>query len=217
MKVEIWSDVACPWCYIGKRRFDAALARFEHADAVEVRWRSFELDPSAPAEREQPYAERLASKYRVSAAEAEAMIDTMLEAGARNGVVLRFDRARAGNTFDAHRLLHWAAEHGAQHDLKERMLRATFTKGEVIADVGVLVALADAAGLDAGEARAVLESDRYAAEVRADERRAAELGITSVPFFVLAGTYGVTGAQPPELLAQVLQEVWAATQEGQVS
>ena len=216
MKVEIWSDVACPWCYIGKRRFDAALARFEHAGAVEVRWRSFELDPSAPAEREQPYAERLASKYRVSAAEAEAMIDTMLEAGARNGVVLRFDRARAGNTFDAHRLLHWAADHGSQHDLKERMLRATFTKGEVIADVDVLVGLAHAAGLDAGEARAVLGSDRYAAEVRADERRAAELGISSVPFFVLAGTYGVAGAQPPELLLQVLQEVWAAT-EGQGS
>lgn len=216
MKVEIWSDVACPWCYIGKRGFDAALARFEHADAVEVRWRSFELDPSAPAEREQPYAERLASKYRVSTGEAEAMIDTMLEAGARNGVVLRFDRARAGNTFDAHRLLHWAAEHGRQHDLKERLLRATFTKGEVVADVDVLVALAEAAGLDPGEARAVLESDRYAAEVRADQRRAAELGISSVPFFVLAGTYGVAGAQPPELLLQVLREVWAAT-EGQAS
>ena len=212
MKVEIWSDVACPWCYVGKRRFDAALARFEYAASLDVRWRSFELDPTAPAEREQSYAERLAAKYRVGRAEAEDMIDTMLEAGARAGVVLRFDRAKAGNTFDAHRMLHWAAEHGAQHDLTEHTLRATFTKGQVIADPDVLVALAQAAGLDPVEARAVAASDRYAEDVRADERRAAELGITSVPFFVFAGTYGVAGAQPPELLLQVLQEAWAATQ-----
>ena len=211
MKVEIWSDVACPWCYVGKRRFDAALARFEHAASVEVRFRSFELDPSAPAEREGSYAERLAAKYRIGRSEAEDMIDTMLEAGARAGVVLRFDRAKAGNTFDAHRLLHWAAERGAQAELKERMLRATFTRGEVVADPGVLVAVAEAAGLDPAEARAVVESDRYADDVRADERRAAELGITSVPFFVVARTYGVAGAQPPELLLQVLQEAWAAT------
>ena len=211
MKVEIWSDVACPWCYVGKRRLDAALARFEHAASVEVRFRSFELDPSAPAEREGSYAERLAAKYRIGRSEAEDMIDTMLEAGARAGVVLRFDRAKAGNTFDAHRLLHWAAERGAQAELKERMLRATFTRGEVVADPGVLVAVAEAAGLDPAEARAVVESDRYADDVRADERRAAELGITSVPFFVVARTYGVAGAQPPELLLQVLQEAWAAT------
>jgi len=211
VKVEIWSDVACPWCYVGKRRLDAALARFEHAASVEVRFRSFELDPSAPAEREGSYAERLAAKYRIGRSEAEDMIDTMLEAGARAGVVLRFDRAKAGNTFDAHRLLHWAAERGAQAELKERMLRATFTRGEVVADPGVLVAVAEAAGLDPAEARAVVESDRYADDVRADERRAAELGITSVPFFVVARTYGVAGAQPPELLLQVLQEAWAAT------
>jgi predicted DsbA family dithiol-disulfide isomerase len=211
VKVEIWSDVACPWCYVGKRRLDAALARFEHAASVEVRFRSFELDPSAPAEREGSYAERLSAKYRIGRSEAEDMIDTMLEAGARAGAVLRFDRAKAGNTFDAHRLLHWAAERGAQAELKERMLRATFTRGEVVADPGVLVAVAEAAGLDPAEARAVVESDRYADDVRADERRAAELGITSVPFFVVARTYGVAGAQPPELLLQVLQEAWAAT------
>ena len=209
MKVEIWSDVACPWCYIGKRRFDAALARFDHADVVEVRWRSFELDPSAPAVREEPYVERLAAKYRVNRAEAEDMIDRMLEAGARNGVVLRFDRARPANTFDAHRVLHLAADHRVQHDLKERLLRATFTKGEQVADPDVLVAHAEGAGLDAGEARAVLAGDRYADAVRADERRAAELGITSVPFFVVDGSLGVAGAQPPELLLEVLQEAWA--------
>jgi predicted DsbA family dithiol-disulfide isomerase len=208
VKVEIWSDVACPWCYIGKRRFDVALSRFEHRDAVDVRWRSFELDPSAPAFRDEPYLDRLAAKYGMTRPEADAMIDRMIEAGAQNGVVLRFDKARPGNTFDAHRLLHLAAERDVQADLKERLLRATFTKGAAIADHDVLVAVAVDAGLDADEVRAVLGSDRHAAEVRADERRAADLGITSVPFFVMGGL-GVSGAQPPDVLLGVLEEAWA--------
>ncbi len=208
MKVEIWSDVACPWCYIGKRRFDIALERFEHRHATEVRWRSFELDPSAPPVREAAYVDHLAAKYRISVARAEDMIDGMIEAGARSGVVLRFDKARPGNTFDAHRLLHLAAERGVQHDLKQRLLHATFTKGLSVADRDVLVSLAEAAGLDPVEARCVLESDRFADEVRADEQRAAELGITSVPFFVMGGL-GVAGAQPPEVLLQILEEAWA--------
>lgn len=210
MNVDIWSDVACPWCYIGKRRFEAALARFEHRGEVEVRWRSFELDPSAPAVREGAYVDRLAAKYGVSVAEAEDTIDTMIGAGAQHGVVLRFDKARPGNTFDAHRLLHLAARRGVQHDLKERMLHAAFTRGAPMADADVLVALAADAGLDPDEARAVLAGDDYAADVRADERRAAELGITSVPYFVVAATFGVAGAQPPELLLEVLQEGWVA-------
>lgn len=211
MKVEIWSDVACPWCYIGKRGFDLALARFEHRDAVDIRWRSFELDPAAPAVREEPYYERLAAKYRMSLAEADALIDRMIEAGARNGVVLRFDKAKPGNTFDAHRLLHLGAARGVQHDLKERLMRATFTKGLVISDRDVLAGLAVDAGLDGDEAGAVLEGDSFAADVRADEERAADLGITSVPFFVMAG-FGVAGAQPPDTLLEVLEEAWAADQ-----
>ena len=210
MKVEIWSDIACPWCYIGKRRFDVALSRFEHGDAVEVRWRSFELDAAAPVYRELAYLDHLMAKYGITMAEADAMIDTMIEAGARNGVVLRFDKAKPGTTFDAHRLLHLAADRGAQGELKERLFRATFTKGAAIADHHVLVAAATDAGLDAEEAGAVLAGDAYAADVRADERRAAELGITSVPFFVMAGL-GVSGAQPTEILLQVLEDAWAET------
>jgi predicted DsbA family dithiol-disulfide isomerase len=209
VKVEIWSDVACPWCYIGKRRFEAALSRFTHRDEVDVRWRSFELDPSAPAVRDGAYADRLAAKYGVSTAQAEATIDRMIEAGAEAGVVLRFDRARPANTFDAHRLLHLAHERGVQHDLKEILLHATFTKGAAIADVDVLVGLATGAGLDPVDARAVLGGDAFAADVREDERRAAELGITSVPFFVVAGTFGVAGAQAPDILLRVLEEAWA--------
>jgi predicted DsbA family dithiol-disulfide isomerase len=208
LHVEIWSDVACPWCFIGKRRFDLALGRFEHREAVDVRYRSFELDPAAPALRELDYLDHLMAKYRITMAEADAMIDTMIEAGARSGVVLRFDRAKPGNTFDAHRLLHLAAERGVQATLKDQLLRAAFTKGAPIGDHGVLVEVAAGAGLDAGEAGAVLASGAYAGAVRADERRAADLGITSVPFFVMGGL-GVAGAQPPELLLQVLEEAWA--------
>jgi predicted DsbA family dithiol-disulfide isomerase len=210
VNVEVWSDVACPWCYIGKRRLEVALSRFAHRDHVDVRWRSFELDPSAPALREGAYVERLASKYGIGVAEAEATIDRMIEAGAGNGLVLRFDKARPGNTFDAHRLLHLAADRGVQHDLKERMLHSTFTRGLAIADRDVLVGVAVDAGLDPEEARTVLDGQAYATDVRADERRAAELGITSVPYFVVGGTFGLAGAQPPELLLQVLEEAWAA-------
>ena len=209
MKVEIWSDVACPWCYVGKRRLEVALSRFAHRDDVDVRWRSFELDPSAPAVRPGAYADRLAAKYGVSVAAAEKTIEGMVEAGARHGLVLRFDRARPANTFDAHRLLHLAAELGVQHDLVERLLRATFTEGATIADPDVLFALATGAGLDPTEARAVLDSDAFAADVRHDERRAADLGITSVPYFVVADTFGVAGAQPPDVLLGVLEEAWA--------
>ena len=211
VKVEIWSDIACPWCYIGKRRFDVALARFEHGDAVEVRYRSFELDPAAPALRELAYLDHLMAKYRVPMAEADAMIDRMIEAGAQNGVVLRFDKARPGNTFDAHRLLHLAAARGTQGELKDKLFRATFTKGAAIADHDVLVDVAADAGLDPAETRSVLETDAYASDVRADEQRAADLGITSVPFFVMGGL-GVSGAQPPEMLLRVLEDAWSEDQ-----
>jgi len=187
MKVEIWSDVVCPWCYVGKRRFESALGRFEHRDQVEVVWRAFELDPSAPPEREGAYAERLATKYRVDATEARAMIDRMVSTGAADGLELRFDRARPGNTFDAHRLLHLALDRGVQGALKERLLAATFTEGAPIGDADTLAGVAGLAGLDPDEARAVLDGDAYAAEVRADERRAATLGISAVPFFVVDG------------------------------
>jgi len=212
VRVEIWSDVVCPWCYVGKRRFDAALAHFPHRDDVEVVWRSFELDPSAPPVRESTYLDHLAAKYGVGHVEARAMIDRMVEAGAMCGVVLRFDKARPGNTFAAHRLLHLAAARGVQSALEERLMAAVFTKGRLIGDVDTLVGLAESAGIDADEARTVLESDTHAADVRADEDRAAALGITSVPYFVIGVTFGVAGAQPPEMLLGVLQEAWAESE-----
>ncbi len=209
MKVEIWSDVVCPWCYIGKRRFEQALAAFPYRDQVEVVWRAFELDGAAPAERTGGYAGNLAAKYRVPLDEAQRMLDGMTATAAAEGLAFNFSAARPGNTFDAHRLLHLAGARGVQDAVKERLMRATFTDGEPIGDAETLVRLVAEAGLDADEARAVLASDRYADEVRADERQASAYGISGVPFFVVDGRYGVSGAQPAEALGQVLAQAWS--------
>ena len=208
MRVEIWSDVVCPWCYVGKRNFEAALAQFEHRDVVEVIWRAFELDPSAPTEREGDYASHLARKYGMSVAQAEKMIETMTATGAKAGVVLDFGKARPGNTFDAHRLIHLAGERGVQDAVKERLLRATFTDGEPIGDRDILGRLAVEAGLEKDEAAAVLGSDAYAAEVRAEENLALDFGISAVPFFVIDRIFGIPGAQPSDVILRALQRAW---------
>jgi predicted DsbA family dithiol-disulfide isomerase len=208
LRIQIWSDIACPWCHVGKRRLEAALARFPHHDAVEITWRAFELDPAAPAVREAiPYAQRLGQKYGTSTAQAQGMIDRMTEVARADGLDFRFDRARPGNTFDAHRLIHLAADRGLQDAVKERFLRAYLTEGEAIGDPETLARLASEAGLDRDEATAVLRGDAYAAEVRQDEAEASAHGIRAVPFFVI-GRYGVSGAQPAELLLQALHRAW---------
>jgi predicted DsbA family dithiol-disulfide isomerase len=209
MKVEIWSDVVCPWCYIGKRRFEAALARFEHAADVEVVWRAFELDPTSPVEVTGDYAERIGVKYGTSTEQAQGMVDNMTAVAAQEGLDFRFDLARTGNTFDAHRLLHLAGERGVQDAVKERLLKATFSEGEPIGDHATLVRLVGEAGLATDEARDLLASDRYAAQVREDEQQAHQIGVTGVPFFVIDRKYGVSGAQPVDLLLQALQQAWA--------
>ena len=210
MLVEIWSDVVCPWCYVGKRRFEEALAQFDGADEVEVVWRSFELDPDAPVEREGAYVDRLAAKYGVSTQEAQAMVDRIVDAGERMGIEFRFDRARPGNTFAAHRLLHLARDRGRQNEVKERLLRAAFTEGHPVGEVDTLVRLGADAGLDEDEARAVLtDPSRYADAVRADEREAVALGARGVPFFVIDRRYGVAGAQAVELFVEALERAAA--------
>ena len=208
MRVEIWSDVVCPWCYVGKRNFEAALSRFKHRDEVEVIWRAFELDRSAPTEREGDYATHLARKYGMSVEQARTMIATMTETGARAGATLDFERARPGNTFDAHRLIHLAGERGVQDAVKERFLRATFTEGEPIGDRSTLLRLAVEAGLPEDETARVLENGIYAEEVRAEENLAFELGISAVPFFVIDRKFGVPGAQPPDVLLGALERAW---------
>lgn len=210
MHVEIWSDIACPWCYVGKRRFEAALAAFEHAGDVEVTWRSFELDPEAPAERAMSGAENLAQKYGTSLEQAQAMNAQMTEVAAGEGLEFHFDRQRGGNTFDAHRLVHLAAEHGKQDAMKERLMRAYFTEGELMSDAATLERLAGDVGLPGAEVRELLAGDRFADAVRDDERTGAALGIRGVPFFVVDRKFGASGAQPPEALGELLRHAWEA-------
>lgn len=208
MDVEIWSDIACPWCYIGKRRFEAALEQFEHRDDVHVTWRSFELDPSAPPEREGDRAARLAEKYGMSIEQARSAEQQMTATAAGEGLDFRFDIARSGATFDAHRVVHLAGTHGLQDQMKERLLRAYFTEGELMSDSDTLVRLAVEVGLDEDEVRAALASGRYADEVRGDERTAGEFGISAVPTFVVDRSIGASGAHPPEALLELLRKGW---------
>ncbi|HLT20587.1 MAG TPA: DsbA family oxidoreductase [Thermomicrobiales bacterium] len=210
MTVEIWADIVCPWCYIGKRRFEAALARFEHRDRVDVIWRSFELDPNAPARVEGSLDERLADKYGVSREEAAAMNAQVTAVAADEGLHYRLDIARPGNTFDAHRLIHFARAKGLQEQAQERLMRGYFTEGLDLGDPEALIAALAEIGIDANEARAVLESDAYAADVRADEQRAAMFGIRGVPFAVIDEAFGVSGAQSSDVFLSALQQAWAA-------
>ena len=213
MNVEIWSDVVCPWCYIGKRRFERAVASFGHPDEVTVTYRSFELDPDAPAQRTGTQAEHLARKYGMTIAQAEQTGQQMTQRAAADGLEFRFDLIRGGNTFDAHRLLHLAKDYGLQPEVKERLLRATFTEGLPIADKPTLARLAADAGLPAAQVQAAMHGDAYADAVRADERQAARYGITGVPFFVADGKYAVSGAQPPEVLLQLLRRAYHETSQ----
>ncbi len=208
--VEIWSDIACPWCYVGKRRFETALASFEHRDEVRVRWRSFELDPGAPRTREGDGADHLARKYGMSREQALAMHANLTAVAATEGLELRFDIARGGNTFDAHRLVQLAAAHELQEQMQERLFRAYFGEGVAIGDPAALEPLATEIGLPASEVSDVLATRRYAEAVRDDEREATGLGITAVPFFAVDRAIGVAGAHPPELLRKVLLKGWEA-------
>ena len=208
MNVEIWSDIACPWCYVGKRRFEAALAAFEHAGEVAVTWRSFELDPGAPPERPEDAAGHLASKYGRTREQAEQMHATMTGVAAGEGLDFRFDRLRLGNTFDAHRLVHLGAAHGIQDAVEERLFRGYLTEGELLADRDTLQRLGVEAGLPVAEVAELLAGDRYAAEVREDERTASALGISAVPMFVADRALGASGAQSPEVLLHFLRQAW---------
>ncbi|MEO8969614.1 MAG: DsbA family oxidoreductase [Solirubrobacteraceae bacterium] len=209
MDVEIWSDIACPWCYVGKRRFESALAQFEHADEVRVTWRSFELDPTAPREREGDLAARLAEKYGMTLEQAQASQRQLTEVAASEGLNFRFDIARSGLTFDGHRIIHLAAEHGLQDAMKERLLLAYFGEGELVGDGETLMRLATEVGLPEPEVRATVDGDRYADAVREDEMAAQRLGISAVPTFVVNRALGASGAHPSEQLLDLLRQGWA--------
>ena len=208
MQVEIWSDVVCPWCYIGKRQFEEALAAFPHRQDVTVEWRSYELDPTAPARREGTMVELLQKKYSMSADQAIAANARVTGIAAGVGLDYRLDQAVMGNTFNAHRLIHLAASRGLGDAMKERLMAGYFTEGAAIGDTDTLEGLAVEVGLDADEVRQVLSDDTFADEVRRDEQQAQALGVSGVPFFVIDRAYGISGAQPPDVILGALQRAW---------
>ncbi|WP_432053932.1 DsbA family oxidoreductase [Streptomyces sp. bgisy022] len=210
MRVEIWSDIACPWCYVGKARFEKALAAFPHRDHVEVVHRSFELDPGRAKDDIEPVLTLLTRKYGMSEAQAQAGEDNLAVQAAAEGLPYRTRGRDHGGTFDMHRLLHHARTQGRQSELLDVLYRANFAEERsVFDDDERLVELAVAAGLDADGARQVLaDPEAYAAEVREDEREAAQLGARGVPFFVLDRAVGVSGAQPVEVFTRALTQAW---------
>ncbi|MFJ7744436.1 DsbA family oxidoreductase [Peribacillus sp. NPDC097295] len=209
MKVEIWSDYQCPFCYIGKRRFEEALSRFEHKDQVEVEFRSFELNPEAERDINMSQNEMLAKKYGMSQAQVEANSQNMTQQAAELGLDYHLDKVVLTNSFDAHRLMHFAESKGKGNEMNERLFKAYFTEGKHIGDHATLANLAEEVGLQKSEVESMLAGTAFTAEVRGNEQEGSLLGITGVPFYVINRKYGISGAQPPEAFLDTLKKVWA--------
>ena len=207
MRVDIWSDVICPWCYVGKARFSKALSTFAHRDEVEVVYRSFELDPSYPKGRHETTFAMLTSKYGMSEADARAAESRIADLAAAEGLGFAPERP-IGNTFDIHRVLRLGLAKGVQADLVRAVDQSYFAQARPVFDRDVIAEIAAGAGLDAALAGDVIDGDGYTEQVRQDELQARQLGITGVPFFVFDMALGVSGAQPTEVLASALQQAW---------
>jgi predicted DsbA family dithiol-disulfide isomerase len=213
MKIEIWSDIACPWCYIGKRRFETALDAFAHRDDVEVTWHSFQLDPSLPDHFDGTETEYLSQMKGMPTEQVRQMFDHVTQQAAGEGLNYDFDSIVVANSFTAHRFLHFAHTHGLMSEAKEALLSGHFEKGRDIGDVDYLAEVGSSLGLEAGEVREVLASDRFTDEVRADIAEARQLGANGVPFFVIDRKYGISGAQPAASFSQALETAWAESQK----
>ena len=214
MLIEIWSDVACPFCFVGKRHLEAALAQFPHADEVDVAWRSFQLAPDMPTDLDVGMDEMLASKYGKTVEEARAMNQGVTDMAAEAGIEFQLDRGRPTNTFDAHRLIHLAGSRDLQDAMKERLLRAYFCEGELISDHDALVRLGADVGLDAVEVGQMLEGDDFADAVHVDLAAAGELGLNGVPAFVFDRAVLVSGAQPVPAMLSALEQVYGGVTAG---
>ncbi|MEO8587941.1 MAG: DsbA family oxidoreductase [Flavobacteriales bacterium] len=208
LAVEIWSDVACPFCYIGKREFENALERFPHKDRVRVTWKSFELDPKAPSRSDMNTYQMLAHKYGMSIEQARDRVRGVVERAASLGLSYDMDATVIANSFDAHRLIQLAKTHGLGDAAEERLFKAYFIEGANIADAGTLVRLGTDIGLAEAEVRTLLAGMDLTDAVRLDEREARQLGISGVPFFVLDRRYAVSGAQHADHFLGALQQAW---------
>lgn len=209
MKIEVWSDYVCPFCYIGKRRLEEALEQFTQADQVEVEFKSFELDPNAPTNDSRTIYEALATKYGMPIEQAKGTTAQVAAQAREVGLDYDFENMVVTGTLDSHRLTHYAKTVGKEKELSEALLQAYFVDAKHIGNHDVLLEIATSVGLDSDAVREVLTTDVYTEEVRAEEKRASDLGITGVPFFVFDNKYGVSGAQPTEVFTQVLEKVWS--------
>lgn len=208
MTVEIWSDVVCPFCYIGKREFESALAQFPDREQVNVVWRSFELDLRAPARIEQDMYAMLAAKYGGTREDAQARVASVVQRASSVGLNYNMDIVVMGSSFDAHRLLQFAKTKGLGDAMKERLFKAYFTEGAHLADVPTLIRLGTEAGLDGSEVAGMLSTTAFTAEVRADEEEARQIGVRGVPFFVFDRRFAVSGAQADTTFLGALQQAW---------
>jgi len=211
MKVEVWSDFACPFCFIGKQRFETALEQFANKDDVELVFKSFELDPHAPQREDHDVHDMLVGKYGMSREQAIAMNDNIGKEGKEAGITFQFDDIQLTNTFDAHRLAKYATEQGKNRILND-FFRAYFTEGRHLGDHDALVEMTVKAGFNEDEVRKVLQSNDYANAVRADEKEAQELGVTGVPFFVIDRKYALAGAQSSDKFLDTLHTAWEESQ-----
>jgi predicted DsbA family dithiol-disulfide isomerase len=208
LKVQIWSDIMCPFCYIGKRRIEEALQNFEHKEAVEIEWKSYQLDASFIASPEDNMVEHLAEKYRKDNDWAQNMLDNMTQNAKTAGLDFHFEKAILANSFNAHRLLHLAKKYNLANDLEELLFKAYLTEGKNVNDLDTLGKLGIEVGLDSEEISQVLNSDTYGSEVQQDQEEANAIGVQGVPFFVLDNKYAISGAQPAAAFLETLEKVW---------
>ena len=208
LKIQIWSDVMCPYCYIGKRRIEGALAQFNHKDAVEIEWKSFQLDANFVASADDNIYDHLAEKYRKDREWAKEMVDNMTQNAKNSGLDFDFDKAILANSYNAHRLLHLAKKHNLGDALKELLFKAYLTDGKNVDDLATLSALGQEVGMDKDLIEGVLNSDAYGDAVKQDMMMAQQIGVQGVPFFVFDNKYAVSGAQHEETFVKTLEKVW---------
>jgi predicted DsbA family dithiol-disulfide isomerase len=208
MLIEIWSDIICPYCYIGKRRLEEALAKFQHKEEVKIEYRSFELNPDAKVHYEEDNIELLSKKYGTSKEQIKAMNLQLTEQAKEVGLTYHLDKIKATNTLNAHRLIHLAKQFGKENEMVERLFKAYFTEVRHVGEMKTLIELATEIGLDQQKLQSMLNSNEYEADVRAQEQDAQQIGVTGVPFYVINRKYAISGAQPSEVFLEVMEKVW---------
>ena len=208
LKIQIWSDVMCPFCYIGKRKIEEALQQFDNKESVVIEWKSFELDPSFDALPNESIVEHLADKYGKNTDWAQTMIDNMTENAKNSGLDFHFEKAILANSLNAHRLMHLAKKYNLSNEVKELLFKAYLTEGKNVNDWNTLQDIGQKAGLQIDKIKALIDSESYIKEVRQDQQEAQAIGVTGVPFFVFDTKYAVSGAQATEVFSKTLQKAW---------